>query len=312
MENETLRMAKEAWDNGYANIIKAIKTYQSKHRGMTPTDQMISNEVGLPPHQVGYCIRQLEREGKLSVASLWPRHIIFPKGKEVIIEAAAPRNETNIHRISRFGVSCTKQPEEVMENENANNNARPAKKTAKRRSLYETAKEVAVALEGLEKSGQRGGAKILAKIVRGVSHTGNMSKVIEYMAEEEWVHHRKHKINDVKLTDKGKRLLLNRNIPVSRAEAGSMSWDGLSPQQRSERARRAAQARWEKETAGNKPAVPTPQAPPTYEEPTTGSGEENVATMKVEVRLDAILPSIDTVDLVLEVQRRGFTVARRG
>lgn len=215
-------------------IIETIKLYQSKHRGLSPTDQMIAKETGLSPGQVAYQIHRLEDAGKLFVTSHWPRTIMWPKGEEPKDESPRPANETKVSELRETGVSkpvLEKMKEETMEEVKRDSRGHIL---SERMTFSKRAKQMAKALLELENRGDKGGVLVLSKMVYGVAHTGYSSTIIKRMEEAGWVTHSFKKQNDISLTPKGKRELLGVDIADDGHELslnqinGRKRWEGVS------------------------------------------------------------------------------------
>lgn len=277
----------------WAAILSAVIIYQNKHKGMSPTDQMLAKDTGLSAGQVQYHIKEMEKAGLIKDRKGWPRHI-------------AVENATKVQMLTQV-VSLTKPKMEERTMDNTSQPETRERRYTGRKAFMQRARQAAQAI--VDYHDQHGRAPYMREIGEAVygAKSGAITNLIQQMVDHGWLHHTPRKHHDLCLTGLGRAALFGQ------AEEQLHTDTRVNPMERVENGYRSYQPR---------PSIPRPvpqemvthvagppldmevrrvadYTPPPTTEPTPTT-PENVYSIK----------GLSDVDLIIELTRRGFKVSR--
>lgn len=268
----------------WTKIAGAIIHYQNSHRGLSPTDEMIAIESGMGRDAVRFCLKKMERLGLLTDSKQWPRVIKINRDLAIdkIMGVIDPKQEV-INGVATSQVE-TKKKEEKMERRTE---TKKAGGVVKRLDFFTRARQVAHAIDEMLDRGEAPyGMAIREKV--GI-HSSGLSRIVRGMVEEGWLEHKRGYHHDYKLTNLGRVSLLHDPEGKKDNEVPSIPLPVQKP----------PEPRVEYPTPPRPPVVTirgyAPERPP---RPPSGHFEVPDLT------------GVDSMDLAIELQRRGFRVIR--
>lgn len=321
----------------WSGILTFVIDYQNKHRGMSPTDLMISHATKLSPGQVQYHLRAMEVAGLIRDHRGWPRRIS--------VESAA-----KVQSMTQIETQPTEKVKEVktMDSEVLQTAAKKVLGPTGRKAFMERAKALGQAV--IDHYDQYGvppdGAYLKEHVYGRVTAGGGLSRVTEQMVALGWLYHKHGYHRDYALTGLGRAALfgqigeqLHPDTPINPpennenkqlSEGSRRFWASLSPEERAARGRHAANARWQKPSiprdvmpsqrggfaraAQQSPLVMAEVrravAPTPKEELVSLKTERFVATPSQDTAQNYSITGMSDVDLIIELTRRGFKVSR--
>lgn len=276
----------------WADIIAAIMDFQNKWEGHSPSNHAIAKAVTLSPGQVDYHLKRMQERGLIYDDGSWPRNIT--------IYAAKVQDQQQALALSEAPKQEAKQEEAVaVESQNIG-----GKSKLDRKNFLDRAREFAQHLtDHYDRHGRAPLLKDVAKLMGysqgGLSKsgarrstTGGLSHVVTEMTRRGWLHHTPKRQRDMVLTGLGRAVLFGEVKDDLHTDMLVRPVPTVQPVQPVIQAlpqvevRRASQAF----------AQPAPQ-------PVT-------APIATPIAQTVDLSTVDTVDLLLELQSRGLKVSR--
>lgn len=263
----------------WGSILTAIINYQNKHNGQSPTDIILSKDTGLTVDQVRYHLRRMEQADLIKDIRGWPRHIVVA-------------NATKVQAMTQMEVAKPRKQEEanVVHSHQVHAEMLATPKRGETKPFIVRAKEVAQAI--IDHYDQFGHAPRMKWIKARVYKTGHgatgggLSGVIKQMTELGWVYHKKGCRHDLAVTGLGRAALfgqvnnqLHTDTPINPMPSAPQA----APEPPPEPVYRAPPPK-------PRPSIPRPVARPAVPE--------------------GNLANVPDVDLILELNSRGFRVSR--
>lgn len=273
----------------WGSIASAVINYQNKHNGASPTDLMISKDSGLTPDQVRYHLREMEKAGLIKDVKGWPRHILVS-------------DVTKVQRITQLDIPAQRKVEEAKVEHSHNLRYDAAgRKVSKKKPFMVRAREIAQAvIDHYDQYGQAPSHSWVKDRVYGPdAGGGTMSSVVKKMVQLGWLYHTSRRHRDLAVTGLGRAALfgqigeqLHTDTPVNpvgdrpRATAKPSGYVSI--------------------TAPDFEMRPVPSQRPVRDVRPTIPRPVRVAAPQGNPDLS----NVEDMDLVLELNNRGFRVTR--
>lgn len=288
----------------WSAILTAIINYQNKHNGVSPSDQMVSQDTGLSPGQVQYHLREMEKAGLIKDSKGWPRIISVEHAAKV--QSLAMLEQRTIEKVEEVKIMDTKDI--------------TAKTPSGRKQFVTRAREIAQAI--VDHYDQHGHAPYMRDVrekVYGSGKGGSLSGIIRKMTSLGWLHHKERHHHDLAVTGLGRAALfgqldeqLHSDMPINPPET-KVTFSAYPP-----RRRQAPQPTIPRVPARDPVVRPAPEtmrfgpdpSPIDWEYPPPHRGDPVSPPPAMEVRQQPYMKGVSDVDLIIELTRRGFKVSR--
>lgn len=190
-------------------IVAAVLHYQNNHRGLSPTDEMICIESGLPRDVVRQQLREMEREGLLSDSRRWPRIIKINKAPTIdhLLDLIDPRQKLPANGAATSHLVSHKEEKMAGIKQRAD---RPWRETAKQIAnfVHEYTKEY----------GRPPLGKDVAVAIGYNERATGMWRVVGFMREAGWLTPSDGTQHSLRLTPKGMKDLLGTSVQLEPEE----------------------------------------------------------------------------------------------
>lgn len=273
----------------WAAILTAVINYQNKHHGVSPTDQMISKDTGLSPGQVQYHLKEMEKGGLLRDSKGWPRIITV----ENVAKVQTMTQIETLPKIERVKEAVAMDTSQLETNKPRKRGG--ARDMSNKKDFMTRAKMAAQAIiDHYDQYGTAPRMQWLRDKVYGppapgtVRSGGGISTIIKKMTQLGWVYHQNKHHRDIALTGLGRAALFGEVESQLHTDTRVNPSDVYRPSI----PRPAPVAPIAMEVRRAEPAPPPP--PPVVIAPQEPSN----------------LSGVETIDLVIELNRRGFKINR--
>jgi hypothetical protein len=322
----------------WGTIIGAILKFQQEHDGRSPSNPLIAQATGLSPGQVQFHLQTMQQEGLIHDKEGWPRRLLV--SMEAVREAQKRQEaETKSKSVDRQEPPA-EPPAPTEEEENMATvevpevgHTRSGKK--KRESFLVNAKRFAQVLTDYYDT--HGHAPLIKDIAKQLGYHEvkpvGVSRVVKEMVQRGWLHHKSGCHADFVLTGLGRAVLFGEPIREDIHTDALVRPQPVKAQQPAPPPQHEIRRKADKpfRPAGS-PHIPTPTR---RREPVTGYYQpppyrpsrhllEEIAPVIREPEPQQVSPQwpenepptsinlakVDSVDLLLELQARGFRVTR--